>query len=199
MKAFYCIDLWQISTYKLCISTLASFADSSGLFVTRRAWCYSEKLVRWIFGIIGFQRFEEWLGVLVVNDVMFSYRSFFSREVLGKRRGLSTSCGASPWVECDVVSSFSETLLKQQFAFSQLSIWSLHPIYHHIHCVIITRSLLFFQRHTNGHYGGFLCHNRVWRTETIFVKRAGEAWLHRWCDDIPSNPSELQEENNFLQ
>jgi hypothetical protein len=130
---------------------------------------------------------------------MFSYRSFFSREVLGKRWGLSTSCGASPWVECDVVSSFSETLLKQQFAFSQLSIRSLHPIYHHIHCVIITRPLLFFQTHTNGHYGGFLCHNRVWRTETIFVKRAGEAWLHRWCDDISSNPSELQEENNFLQ
>jgi hypothetical protein len=30
-----------------------------------------------------------------VNDVMFSYRSFFSREVLGKRRGLSIFCGAS--------------------------------------------------------------------------------------------------------
>jgi hypothetical protein len=78
---------------------------------------------------------------------------FFSKEVLGKRWGLSTSCGASPWVECDVVSSFSEILLKQQFAFSQLSIWSLHPIYHHIHYVIITRPLLFFQTHTNGHYG----------------------------------------------
>jgi hypothetical protein len=31
-----------------------------------------------------------------VNDVMFSYRSFFSREVLGKKRDLSTSCSASP-------------------------------------------------------------------------------------------------------
>jgi hypothetical protein len=41
---------------------------------------------------MGIQRFKEWLGVLVVNDVKFSYRSFFSREVLGKRRGLSTSC-----------------------------------------------------------------------------------------------------------
>jgi hypothetical protein len=31
-----------------------------------------------------------------VNDVMFSYRSFFfSREVLGKRRGLGISCGTS--------------------------------------------------------------------------------------------------------
>jgi hypothetical protein len=30
-----------------------------------------------------------------VNDVKFSYRSFFSREVLGKRRDLSTSCEAS--------------------------------------------------------------------------------------------------------
>jgi hypothetical protein len=197
MKTFYCIDLWQSSTYNLCISTLASFADSSGLVVTRRAWCYTEELVRWIFGIMGFQGFKEWLGVLRVNDVI-SYRSFFSREVLGKRWGLSTSCGASPWVECDVVSSFSEILLKQQFAFSQLSIWSLHPIYHHIHCVIITRPLLFFQTHTNGHYGGFLRQNMVW-TETILVKRAGEAWLHRWCDDISSNPSELQEENNFLQ
>jgi hypothetical protein len=44
---------------------------------------------------MGFQEFKEWLGVLVVNDVMFSYRSFFSREDLGKKRGLSTSCGAS--------------------------------------------------------------------------------------------------------
>jgi hypothetical protein len=33
---------------------------------------------------MGFQRFKEWLGVLIINDVMFSYRSFFSREVLGK-------------------------------------------------------------------------------------------------------------------
>jgi hypothetical protein len=87
----------------------------------------------------------------------------------------------------------------QQFASSQLSIWSLHPIYHHIHCVIITRPLLFFQRHTNGHYCGFLHQNRIWGTETILVKRAGEAWLHRWCDDIPSNPSQLQERNDFLQ
>jgi hypothetical protein len=44
---------------------------------------------------MGFQGFKEWLGVLVVNDVMFSYRSLFSREVLGKRRGLSIFCGAS--------------------------------------------------------------------------------------------------------
>jgi hypothetical protein len=59
MKAFYCVDLWRSSTYNLCISTLASFADSSGLFVTRRAWCYTEELAyeRWIFGIMGFQGF----------------------------------------------------------------------------------------------------------------------------------------------
>jgi hypothetical protein len=44
---------------------------------------------------MGFQGFKEWLGVLRVNDVI-SYCSFFSREVLGKRRGLSISCGASP-------------------------------------------------------------------------------------------------------
>jgi hypothetical protein len=89
--------------------------------------------------------------------------------------------------------------LKQQFASFQLSIWSLHPIYHHIHCVIITGPLLFFQRHTNGHYCGFLHHNRVWGTEAILVRGAGEAWLHRWCDDVPSNPSKLQKENDFLQ
>jgi hypothetical protein len=119
------------------------------------------------------------------NDVMFSYCSFFSREVLEKRRDLSTSRGVSlsPWVECNVVSSFSETLLKQQFAFSQLSIWSLHLIYHPIHCIIISRPLLFFQKHTNGHYVSFLRHNRVWEMETILVKREEEAWLHRWCDD----------------
>jgi hypothetical protein len=45
MKAFSCIDLWQSSTYKLCINTLASFAGLSGLAVTRRAWCYTEELV----------------------------------------------------------------------------------------------------------------------------------------------------------
>jgi hypothetical protein len=44
---------------------------------------------------MGFQGFKKWLGVLIVNDVMFSYRSFFFKEVLEKRRGLSTSCGAS--------------------------------------------------------------------------------------------------------
>jgi hypothetical protein len=33
---------------------------------------------------MGSQGFKEWLGVLVVNDLMFSYRSFFSREVLEK-------------------------------------------------------------------------------------------------------------------
>jgi hypothetical protein len=34
---------------------------------------------------MGFQGVKEWLGVLVVNDVMFSYRSFFSKEVLEKK------------------------------------------------------------------------------------------------------------------
>jgi hypothetical protein len=32
---------------------------------------------------------------MVRSDVMFSYRSFFSREVLGKRKDLSTFCGTS--------------------------------------------------------------------------------------------------------
>jgi hypothetical protein len=58
---------------------------------------------------------------------------------------------------------------QQQFASSQLSIWWLHSIYHYIHYVIVSRPRLFFQRHTSGHYGGFLCHNRVWGTETILV------------------------------
>jgi hypothetical protein len=44
---------------------------------------------------MGFQGFKECLEVLVVNDVMFSYCSFFSREALRKRRDLSTFCGAS--------------------------------------------------------------------------------------------------------
>jgi hypothetical protein len=43
---------------------------------------------------MGFQGFKEWLEVLMVNDMMFSYRSFFSSKVLGKRRGLSTFCEA---------------------------------------------------------------------------------------------------------
>jgi hypothetical protein len=62
VKAFSCIDLWRSSTYKLFISTLASFAGFSGLVVTRCAWCYTEELVyeRWIFGIISFQGFKEW-------------------------------------------------------------------------------------------------------------------------------------------
>jgi hypothetical protein len=37
VKVFSCIDLWRSSTYKLCISTLASFAGLSGLVLTRRA------------------------------------------------------------------------------------------------------------------------------------------------------------------
>jgi hypothetical protein len=57
-------------------------------------WCYTEELVSAESGIMGFQGFKEWLGVLVVNDVI-SYRFYFSREVLGKRRGLSIFCGAS--------------------------------------------------------------------------------------------------------
>jgi hypothetical protein len=56
MKAFSCVDLWRSSTYKLCISALASFTGLSGLVVTRRAWCYTEELVyeHWIFGIMSF-------------------------------------------------------------------------------------------------------------------------------------------------
>jgi hypothetical protein len=125
---------------------------------------------------------------------------FFSREVLGKRWGLSTSRGASPWVECDVVSSFSEILLKQQFASSQLSIWSLHPIYHHIHCAIITGPLLFFQRHQWA-LRWFLASEYCLKNGdySCLSKGAGKAWLHRWCDDVPSNPSELQKENDLLQ
>jgi hypothetical protein len=165
---------------------------------------YREACERWIFDCSfckEFQGFKEWLGVLRVNDVMFSYRSFFSREVLGKRWGLSTCCGASPWVECDIVSLFSETLLKQQFASSQFFIWSLHPIYHHIHCVIVSRPLLFFQRHTNGHYVGFLRQNIVWRTETILVW-VREPEKHDCIVGVTMekfNSSELQKENDFLQ
>jgi hypothetical protein len=128
---------------------------------------------------------------------------FFSKEVLGKRWGLSTSCGVylSPWVECDVVSSFSEILLKQQFASSQHSIWSLHSIYHHIHCLIVLRPLLFFQRHTNGHYGGFLHQNIVWRTETIllWVREPGKHNCIVGATMEEFNPSELQKRNDFLQ
>jgi hypothetical protein len=168
IKAFFCINLWRSSTYKLRTSTIASFVGLPGLVVTRRAWCYPEELVyeRWIFGCCsynGFSEFREWLRVLVVNDVMFSYRSFFSREVLGKQRGLSIFCGASLslWVEHDIVSSFSKILSTTFCLFSGgLS------IYHYIHCVIISRPLLFFQRLTNGHYVGFLHQNIFWRTET---------------------------------
>jgi hypothetical protein len=134
---------------------------------------------------------------------MFSYRSFFSKEVLGKRWGLSAFCGASlsPWVECDVLSSFSKILLKQQFASSQLSIWSLHPIYHHIHCVIASKPLLFFQGHTNGHYGGFLHQNIFWRTETIivWVREPGKHDCIVGATMEEFNPSELQKRNDFLQ
>jgi hypothetical protein len=50
----------------------------------------AESLV--VAAIMSLQGFKEWL---VVNNVMFSYCSFFSREVLRKRRGLNTSRGAS--------------------------------------------------------------------------------------------------------
>jgi hypothetical protein len=53
----------------------------------------AESLV--VVAIMCFQGFKEVLGVLVVNDVMFSYRSFFFRQVVEKRKDLSTSCGAS--------------------------------------------------------------------------------------------------------
>jgi hypothetical protein len=44
---------------------------------------------------MGFKRLEEWLRVLIVNDVMFSYHSFFFEESSRKKKGLSASYGAS--------------------------------------------------------------------------------------------------------
>jgi hypothetical protein len=67
----------------------------------------------------GFSEFKEWLGVLRVNDVI-SYRSLFSREVLGKRRGLSIFL----WSFSVSMSRMRRRInpFKQQFASSQLSI-----------------------------------------------------------------------------
>jgi hypothetical protein len=39
-----------------------------------------------VVAIMGFQGFEEWLRVLVVNDVMFSYRSFFLQGSSRKKK-----------------------------------------------------------------------------------------------------------------
>jgi hypothetical protein len=84
MKAFSWLDLWRSSTYKLCISTPASFAGLSSLVVTRRAWCYIEELVyeRWIFGCCSYNGFSEFKELLKVSskwcDVKISF--FFCQE-----------------------------------------------------------------------------------------------------------------------
>jgi hypothetical protein len=143
MEAFSCIDLWRSSTYKLCISTLALFAGLSGLVVTRSGWCYTEELVyeRWIFSIMSFQGFKEWLGVIIVNDVMFSYCFFFLYGSSRKKKRLkyflwSFSVSIS-WMRRRIIILWNP-FKQQQFASSGvLSIWWLHPIYHYIHCVII--------------------------------------------------------------
>jgi hypothetical protein len=126
---------------------------------------------RWIFGCSfykEFQGFKDVLGVLVVNEVKFSFSFLiFFREVLGKRRGVSASCGASLSRIIILWNPFNNSLPLLRKAFC----WWLHSIYHHIHCVIVSRPLLFFQRHTNGHYVGFLRQNRVRGTETILVER----------------------------
>jgi hypothetical protein len=76
-----------------------------------------------------------------------------------------------------------------------LSIWSSYLPLHSLCYNLMTTSIL-----SETHQWALRWfQNRVWETETILVKRAGEAWLHRWCDDVPSNPSELQKENDFLQ
>jgi hypothetical protein len=58
-----------------------------------------------------------------VNDVMFSYRSFFSREVLGKGRGLSIFVELLCFYELNATSyHHSLKSFQQQFASSQLFI-----------------------------------------------------------------------------
>jgi hypothetical protein len=90
---------------------------------------------------------------------------FFSREVLGKRWGLSTSCGASPWVECNVVSSFSEILLKQQLASAfYLIITSYLPS----HSFCYNHRITFILSETHQWALLWLHQNRVWGTETMF-------------------------------
>jgi hypothetical protein len=145
----------------------------------------------------GFSEFKEWLGVLRVNDVI-SYRSFFSREVLGKRRGLSIFCGASlsPWVECDVVSILSTTVCL--FSAFYLMITFYLPL--HSLCYSLKTTFILSETHQWA-LRWFLASEYCLKNGDYpcLSKGAGEAWLHRWCDDIPSNPSELQKENDFLQ
>jgi hypothetical protein len=119
---------------------------------------------------------------------------FFSKEVLGKRWGLSTSCGASLWVECDVVSSFSKILLKQQFASSfYLVITSYLPLH----------SLCYSLKAT------FILSEGIKLVSCIrieFEKRRLSLFEEPGKHDCivgatmkELNPSELQKENDFLQ
>jgi hypothetical protein len=152
--------------------------------------------VRWISGIIGFQGFKEWLGVLVVNDVMFSYRSFFSREDLEKNMRFKYFLWSfsMSWMRRRIIILWNpfKTIVCLFSAF-YLIITSYLPS--HSLCYSLKTTFILSESHQWALR--WLHQNRVWRTETIFDKRAEKVWLHRWCDDIPSNPSELQEENNF--
>jgi hypothetical protein len=131
---------------------------------------------------------------------MFSYRFFFSREFLGKRRGLSTSCGISLWVECDVVSSFSKILSTTVCLFS--AFYLIITFYLPSHSLYYSLKTTFILSETHQWALRWFLASEYFLKNGDYPclsKGAWEAWLHRWCDDIPSNPSELQKRNDFLQ
>jgi hypothetical protein len=84
---------------------------------------------------MGFQGFKEWLGVLVVNDLI-SYRSFILQGSSRKKKRFKYFL----WSFSVSMSRMRRRInpFKQQFASSQEGFLFDHRIYHYIHYVIIS-------------------------------------------------------------
>jgi hypothetical protein len=151
---------------------------------------------RWIFGIMGFQGFKEWLGVLRVNDVI-SYRSFFLQGSSRKKKRFKYFCGASLslWVECDVVSILSTTVCL--FSAFYLMITFYLPL-HSLCYNLMTTSILSETHQWTLRW--FLASEYCLKNGDYpcLSKGAGEAWLHRWCDDGRIQSIRTPEEKQFF-
>jgi hypothetical protein len=125
---------------------------------------------------------------------------FFLQGSSKKKRGLNTSCGASLWVERDVVSSFSKIFSTTICFFSvfYLIITPYLPL--HSLCYSLKTTSIFSGTHQSA-LRGFLHQNIVWRTETIivWVRDPGKHDCIVGATMEEFNPSGLQERNDFLQ